>query len=801
MTPKIAFFRLSPFAFRRSPFAFRLSLFFSVCFLSHASFAQTKACGFAASATDKAQYQAVMSRFNNPSSPQPILLPIPFNASIPIYFWVNKENPNSVPSINDLTKHVERINAYFHFPNNAHFTFCGMSNMNDPRFYTLPDTTPGRMALMYATYYNPNAINVYLPQIAATDVALGPNGARIILKDIGVYPKPNPNPDEEKQRVIRDVLFAHELGHVFKLIHTFTDQNSPTPNLNEIVIRTASSTKPFVPNWDDAADRMKSTAADIYGCKDLDCPYLCTLRDANNDLYTPDILNIMTYHFCTKDDAYIFTSEQQNKMNDALATLPHLNSLLNAPCIGTVFSKGNIRRARDLECIPDDYGPIPVNANVTIKNSVNGSAVCAPTLSNGFFGTYQSCALPPNSSITITPTKNTRYTEGVSTIDIFLISQHLLGNRPFTTPFQFLAADVDNNGDVDATDMLFIRRLLLNIITVFPNNVGSWRFVPRYFYDQPAFESAFNSNPFTASSGGFSYNTGSSYMDKVTLNLANANGQTTSAWSFLPFKVGDVNYCSQEYNPALAAPAPVNFAASLSTARVANTMYRMSTQRPMSLRKSEDKTIVLKAKSAASVSALQLGLRFLSDKFKIKEIEKGEFNTDNDVFDFSMEDKGAMRALWFNKRGQVKNLKIGTILLKAKVKANADIDDLLAVLNMDDLVLKTEFYDAKGNLVPIELEWEEEGTSPAVDNAVTVNAYPNPFSNQVNLEINSPTAELATITISNIITRESIVMTKQLTTGLNLINVNNTAQLSAGMLTYSVVVGRQIINGTITKAR
>ena len=223
----------------------------------------------------------------------------------------------------------------------------------------------------------------------------------------------------------------------------------------------------------------------------------------------------------------------------------------------------------------------------------------------------------------------------------------------------------------------------------------------------------------------------------------------------------------------------------------------------MSMRKNDDKTIVLKAKSAANVTALQIGMRFLKNKFKIKDIEKGDFNTANDLFDFNNEDRGELRALWFNKRGQTKNIRVGTVLLKAKVKAHENIDDILNVLNLDDQILKTEFYDESGNLVSMDLEWDDDDATNNSNgnNALSASTFPNPFTNEFTFEINSPVAESATITISNLITRQNVVIQRPLLRGVNVVNVSNTTNLSAGMLTYSIVVGNRIINGTITKTR
>ncbi len=66
---------------------------------------------------------------------------------------------------------------------------------------------------------------------------------------------------------------------------------------------------------------------------------------------------------------------------------------------------------------------------------------------------------------------------GVTTFDIAKISQHVLSIDTFTTMDQFLAADVNNDREIDASDMLLIRNLILRRRIELP--YGTWRFIPK----------------------------------------------------------------------------------------------------------------------------------------------------------------------------------------------------------------------------------------------------------------------------------------------------------------------------------
>jgi hypothetical protein len=65
--------------------------------------------------------------------------------------------------------------------------------------------------------------------------------------------------------------------------------------------------------------------------------------------------------------------------------------------------------------------------------------------------------------------------EGVSTLDLVLIQQHLLGISKLSNHWKIIAADASNNERVTAADLTEIRKLILGIYNEFPNT-PSWRF-------------------------------------------------------------------------------------------------------------------------------------------------------------------------------------------------------------------------------------------------------------------------------------------------------------------------------------
>ncbi len=76
--------------------------------------------------------------------------------------------------------------------------------------------------------------------------------------------------------------------------------------------------------------------------------------------------------------------------------------------------------------------------------------------------------------------------EGVNTLDLVLISQHILGLEPLNSPFKMIAADANKSGSITTSDIVELRNLILGVYTEFPNNT-SWRFLDTNFtFPDPA---------------------------------------------------------------------------------------------------------------------------------------------------------------------------------------------------------------------------------------------------------------------------------------------------------------------------
>ncbi len=132
-------------------------------------------------------------------------------------------------------------------------------------------------------------------------------------------------------------------------------------------------------------------------------------------------------------------------------------------------------------------------------------------------GTYHLSNLKRDQVYYIEPYHNGDPVEGVSAVDLVLIQRHILELAKFTSPYQYIAADVDNSKRISASDLTKIRKLILGRDKTFSNNRPSWVFVHKDGID--------NDYPLQYDS---LYDTGLLQSDMVNVD-------------FVAVKLGDVN--------------------------------------------------------------------------------------------------------------------------------------------------------------------------------------------------------------------------------------------------------------------
>lgn len=122
--------------------------------------------------------------------------------------------------------------------------------------------------------------------------------------------------------------------------------------------------------------------------------------------------------------------------------------------------------------------------------------------------------------------RNTLFSEGVSTLDLLFINRHIIGQQPFTSVYQALAADANRSGTLTTFDVVELRKVILGIYDTLP-------LAPNWYFVQPFAEPDSVKNWLNAP---ISY----------PISLQNLQRDTTlSNLQFVAVKAGDVNFSVQ----------------------------------------------------------------------------------------------------------------------------------------------------------------------------------------------------------------------------------------------------------------
>ena len=91
-------------------------------------------------------------------------------------------------------------------------------------------------------------------------------------------------------------------------------------------------------------------------------------------------------------------------------------------------------------------------------------------------GSYRFDAMPSSGNYMLKPEKNDGLLEGVSTLDVIMIQRHILGAAKILSPYRLVAADVNNDDKISASDLVELKKAILGTTNSFKNN-KSWKMI------------------------------------------------------------------------------------------------------------------------------------------------------------------------------------------------------------------------------------------------------------------------------------------------------------------------------------
>ena len=408
-----------------------------------------------------------------------------------------------------------------------------------------------------------------------------------------------------------------------------------------------------------------------------------------------------------------------------------------------------------------DGGPQPNVANVSgvietemqeeveeVMVDISGGAGNPFMTSNS--GLYEFLNLPVDNNYVLTPEKDVNPLNGVTTYDLVLISQHILGAQLLDSPYKIIAADANNSGSVTTLDLVNIRRVILNIDSQFSGNT-SWRFVDMDFvFPNPA-------NPFQTT-----------FPEVISLN--NFNNDEMAA-DFVGVKIGDVN----------ASATPNNLLGSVT--RNTNGTLALNVN-DAKIAAGDEFTVDFTANDFANILGYQFTLNFDQDAVEFVNVEAGKLNVNDSNFGLSMTKDGMISTSW-NDASAI-TAKDGEVLFSMTFKANTNVQ-LSNILSATSNVTRAEAYNSDADLLDVVIEFNtEEGTVVAGGAFELFQNVPNPVKDATVISFNLPTASAATLTIMDVSGRTLKVLNGDFAQGYNEVTVDRNELKGTGVLYYQL---------------
>ncbi len=346
----------------------------------------------------------------------------------------------------------------------------------------------------------------------------------------------------------------------------------------------------------------------------------------------------------------------------------------------------------------ENNGPT-ANVTVNLSGQSSGSMV---TNSNG---SYNFAGVPIGNDVTVTPYKDDNHLQGVTSYDLVLISQHILGIQFLNSPYKRIAADANNSKSITTFDLVEIRKLILYTTDKFPNNT-SWRFVDKKFvFPSPT-------NPWLTP-----------FPEIININDVPADVLDAD---FVAIKIGDVN------NSA-------NFTGSSTDERSANETLVFETTDQL-VTAGETYTLDFTARNF-EVSGFQFTLDFDTDQLEFVEVVPAVADAGN--FGFALLREGAITASW---NEEYRNTLRDEVIFRLAFKAKTD-GRLSQMLRLGSRFTPAEAYAADGALQNVKLQFS--GGENAGEFVLYQNK-PNPFSQETVIGFYLPKPSPASLTVLDV---------------------------------------------------
>ena len=297
--------------------------------------------------------------------------------------------------------------------------------------------------------------------------------------------------------------------------------------------------------------------------------------------------------------------------------------------------------------------------------------------------------LQPNASISLRGHNNHQVLQGVNTHDLIALKQHLLGKKLFSRVEQYVAADINRDGDVNSKDVGALQKTLVGFTTAFPGNTswrfGQWLSLPTMTYPE-------------------------AWQEVVNIESL-PPGQTTV--DFQGIKTGDITGDVRGSQTQLSVSSRTTSAYSL---QLNNQEINIGSP------------VTIDVAIATQVKPEGLQLAWQLNGLELVKVESAAISIGEE--DFSVSSTGVLRLAWVNEN-QVSLTPEETLFRLTFIPSvNGRLKDLLQIRNE---ILNSEIYiDDQANPLDITYTNPDEGAKRQM---VDFTIMPNPFSQNTTIKV------------------------------------------------------------------
>ncbi len=398
--------------------------------------------------------------------------------------------------------------------------------------------------------------------------------------------------------------------------------------------------------------------------------------------------------------------------------------------------------------IQDEIGNMIEEVAVTINSGLTGMET------TDVAGDYLFQNLPINSNYTVTPTKDINILNGVTTLDLVLITRHILGVQPLGTPYKMIAADVNRSNSISTLDVVNLQRVILGLDTDFTNNT-SWRFVDMDF-NFPVITNPFASN----------------FPEVISFNNLQAD---ELASDFIAVKIGDVN-CSAE--PNLQNVQKRNYD---------QLIFQTSNQQ---LKKGEEYTIEISTDQMKTLLGYQMTIQLLSDKVELVKVIPSDMpGMSMDNFGLNQMASGIITANWFTANPISLNETTPLFGLKIKAKEDVEIKDIISLGDAPTIGGAYTKTQTGIKEYSIGFNFNPSIDTPVIENTQIANS-PNPFKNDTTISFELEEASNVEFSVIDLKGRIILQQNGNYSKGSNELVVSSAALNGTGIYYYQVKTNR-----------